>query len=162
MKKIVYLVLALFCLGSCEKKGEQSGSVTAFSGSHVERGRPIADLAHYRLAYYEPAEGGDYAGGAIQESDQPLIVADFGPRDELPKEIKKPSIYAVFSQPVVPLAKLGEPIRESALFTIEPPLTGVYRWYGTRLLSFEPDGESLHRAAADRRVPLVWNEAALL
>ncbi|MDR0487417.1 MAG: alpha-2-macroglobulin [Treponema sp.] len=86
--------------------------------------------------------GGGAAGGSVQETDEPFFVADFGPMDELPKEIKKPAIYAVFSQPVVPLAKLGDPIRESAgLFTVEPPLTGVYRWYGTKLLSFEPDAE---------------------
>ncbi|MDR2133735.1 MAG: alpha-2-macroglobulin, partial [Treponema sp.] len=31
----------------------------------------------------------------------------------------------------------------AGLFTIEPPLAGVYRWYGTKLLSFESDAESL-------------------
>jgi hypothetical protein len=72
------------------------------------------------------------------------MIVDYGPQGELPAEIKNPSIYVVFSQPVVPLAKLGDPIRESAgLFTIEPPLTGTYRWYGTKLLSFEPDSEYL-------------------
>jgi len=113
----------------------------------VERGRPIADLAGFRLVYYEPVEGGGGHGafeGTIQESDDPFVIVDFGPRDVLPKEIRKPSIYVVFSQPVVPLAQLGEPIREEAgLFTIEPPLTGIYRWYGTRLLSFEPDVENM-------------------
>jgi uncharacterized protein YfaS (alpha-2-macroglobulin family) len=138
----------LCCVLSCGKDTERSGSITAFSGSFVERGRPVADLASYRIAYYEPvevsADAGAFGGGNIQESDAPFIMADYGPRDELPQEIKKPSIYVVFSQPVVPLAKLGEPIREGAgLFTIEPPLPGVYRWYGTKLLSFEPDGESL-------------------
>jgi uncharacterized protein YfaS (alpha-2-macroglobulin family) len=143
-----------FCLGAllvsaCAKSAAgRDGSVTAFSGSFVERGRPVADLADYRVVYYEPvAAGGEGAaadGAAIQESDAPFIMADYGPRGELPPEIKKPAIYVVFSQPVVPLAKLGEPIREGAgLFTIEPPLTGVYRWYGAKLLSFEPDAESL-------------------
>jgi uncharacterized protein YfaS (alpha-2-macroglobulin family) len=149
--KFMKKTLALFCLGavlfcvSCGKKTEQSGSVTEFSGSFVERGRPVADLANYRIAYYEPVDGESAAGGGfnIQESDEPLVVADFGPQDQLPHEVKKPSIYVVFSQPVVPLAKLGEPIRKSALLAIDPPLEGVYRWYGTRLLSFEPDAESL-------------------
>jgi uncharacterized protein YfaS (alpha-2-macroglobulin family) len=138
---------AILCwFNSCGKK-EQSASVTAFSGSFVERGRPVAELSAYRIAYYEPVDNeGGFAGGSapIQESDAPFVIADYGPRDELPHEIKKPSIYVIFSQPVVPLAKLGQPIREGAeLFTIEPPLAGVYRWYGSKLLSFEPDAESL-------------------
>jgi uncharacterized protein YfaS (alpha-2-macroglobulin family) len=147
MKKII----TVYCLGavllcvSCGHKSGRSGSITEFSGSSVEKGRPVADLASYRIAYYEPADGDAQDGGGlnIQESDAPFIIADFGPRDELPQEIKKPSIYVVFSQPVVPLAKLGEPVKESGLLSIEPPLKGVYRWYGSKLLSFEPDAESL-------------------
>jgi len=148
MKKTVAvfcLGLALFCV-SCGKKNEKSGSVTEFSGSFVERGRPVADLASFRIAYYEPVSGESAAGNPafnIQESDAPFIITDFGPRDELPQEIKKPSIFVAFSQPVIPLAKLGEPIRKSALLHIDPPVEGVYRWYGSRLLSFEPDAESL-------------------
>jgi len=149
-KKIitVFYIFLLFCLVlygfvSCTKVSGRGASVTAFSGAFVERGRPAADLSSYRIAYYEPVEGG-YSSGNIQENDDPFVITDWGPRDELPKEIKRPSIYVVFSQPAVPLAKLGEPITESAgLFTIDPPLTGIYRWYGTRLLSFEPDTESL-------------------
>ncbi|MDR1318578.1 MAG: alpha-2-macroglobulin [Treponema sp.] len=139
----VIVIAVIFAACSGRGSAEKSGSVTAFSGSHVESGRVLAELASYRIAYYEPVPGG-IEGGGVQESDAPLVMADFGPRDELPPEIKKPSIYVVFSQPVVPLAKLGEPIRESAgLFTIEPPLAGTYRWYGTKLLSFEPDAEFL-------------------
>jgi len=97
------------------------------------------------VAYYEAVGGeGDAGAGNIQESNEPFRIVDYGPRDELPSEIKKPSIFVVFSQPVVPLAKLGDPIKEDAgYFNIQPPLKGVYRWYGTRLLSFEPDGESM-------------------
>jgi uncharacterized protein YfaS (alpha-2-macroglobulin family) len=107
----------------------------------------VADLADYRIAYYEAAAWAEEDPlGTITESDEPFRMADYGPRGELPQEIRRPSIYVVFSQPVVPLAKLGEPIREDdagGLFTIDPPLEGVYRWYGSRLLSFEPDTEKL-------------------
>ena len=47
---------------------------------------------------------------------------------------------------MVPLAKLGDPIGAAdgkGLFTVDPPLEGVYRWYGSRLLSFESDAERL-------------------
>jgi len=149
--------MSVFCLGavlccgvvSC-RTAEQRGSIAAFSGSSVEQGRPAAGLARYRIDYYEPVEGkgalsgGGASGGGIQESNAPFIIADYGPRDILPKEIKKPSIYVVFSQPVTALAKLGDPMRDGAgLFTIDPPLAGVYRWYGSKLLSFEPDAESM-------------------
>jgi uncharacterized protein YfaS (alpha-2-macroglobulin family) len=146
MKKtmvICCLGAVLFCV-SCGQKTEKSGSITEFSGSFVEKGRPVADLASYRIAYYEAVEGENASTAFnIQESDAPFIITDFGPRDELPQEIKKPSIYVVFSQPVVPLAKLGEPIKKSDFFTIDPPVEGVYRWYGSRLLSFETDAESM-------------------
>jgi uncharacterized protein YfaS (alpha-2-macroglobulin family) len=141
---VLVCLAGALCALSCKKAEEGSGPLTAFSGSFVEPGRPAAGLAAYRLAYYEPAPADGGVTGTIQESDDPFVMADYGPRDELPGGVKKPSIYVVFSQPVVPLAKLGEPLRESAgLFTIEPPLAGLYRWYGTKLLSFEPDAESL-------------------
>jgi uncharacterized protein YfaS (alpha-2-macroglobulin family) len=151
MKRVIRCIVAFclilfpFCITSCAKKTGRSASITAFSGSFVERGRPIADLATYRIAYYEPVDDENtFIGGTVQESDEPFVITDYGPRDTIPKEIKKPSIYVFFSQPVVPLAKLGDPIREGAeLFSIEPPLAGVYRWYGSKLLSFEPDTENL-------------------
>jgi hypothetical protein len=80
----------------------------------------------------------------LQENDEPFAVIDCGPVGALPKEIKKPGIYAVFSHPAVPLAQLGAVLDETAgFFSIEPPLPGVYRWYGSRVLSFEPSAESL-------------------
>jgi hypothetical protein len=148
---VLLIGIIFFNFSSCKNDAAQSGSITSFSGSFVERGRPVPELADYRIVYYEPVSevlGDDSGSGAafaaIQENDTPFTIVDYGPRDELPSEIKKPSIYVVFSQPVVPLAKLGDPIRESAgLFTVDPPLTGIYRWYGSKLLSFEPDTEHL-------------------
>jgi uncharacterized protein YfaS (alpha-2-macroglobulin family) len=137
-----YALMLIVLLPSCNKFSRKNGSIMTFSESIAESGRPIPELSGYRIVYYEPAMNKESAGAAIQESDAPFVITDYGPRDELPKEIRNPSIYVVFSQPVVPLAKLGDPIRENAeLFKINPPLKGVYRWYGTKLLSFEPDVE---------------------
>jgi len=138
------VILAVSIFGSCKGKAGSSAT-TDFSASHVSAGKPAPGLEAYRIAYYEAVSGAEDSGaGSIQESNEPFRIVDYGPRDELPSEIKKPSIFVVFSQPVVPLAKLGDPIKEDAgLFTIQPSLKGVYRWYGTRLLSFEPDGESM-------------------
>ncbi|MDR3162160.1 MAG: alpha-2-macroglobulin [Spirochaetaceae bacterium] len=155
-----FIGLFVFCLtagGLCVSLGgctgaEEGRQLTVFSGSSAAPGRTVADLADYRIPYYEAdAEAAaraaaEIAGGEIAENDEPFRMADYGPRGELPQEIRKPAIYVVFSQPVVPLAKLGDPIRSAdgeALFTVDPPLEGVYRWYGSRLLSFESDGERL-------------------
>jgi uncharacterized protein YfaS (alpha-2-macroglobulin family) len=137
-------IFSVLSFGSC-KRAKNSAVTTVFSASHVSPGRAAPGLGSYRIAYYEAVPGEELPGaGNIQESDEPFRIVDYGPDGELPSEIKKPSIYIVFSQPVVPLAKLGEVLKEDAgLFTIEPPLKGVYRWYGTRLLSFEPDAESM-------------------
>jgi hypothetical protein len=146
---------------SCARAQPESSAAepqpVEFAGGQAAAGVVRADLAAYHIAYYEPIsvsaapDGG--AGGAdaavsdaaiVRETDEPFVVSAFGPRDELPSEIKRPSLYAVFSQPVVPLAALGEPLREDAgFFNITPALKGVYRWYGSKLLSFEPDEDSL-------------------
>ena len=136
-------IFAALSFASCRR--QEPSVTTIFSASHVSPGRAIPGLEAFLINYYEPVLGEGFAGAwNIQESDEPFMVVAFGPTGVLPSEIRRPSIYVVFSQPVVPLARLGEVQREdAAFFTIEPPLTGVYRWYGTRLLAFEPDAENL-------------------
>lgn len=68
-----------------------------------------------------------------------LFVMDFQPAGELPAAVKYPAIYVQFSKAVVPVAKLGEPSDKSDLMKIEPPLKGVFRWYGTSLLCFDAE-----------------------
>jgi hypothetical protein len=110
-----------------------------------------SNLGNYRIKYYQavtretlPVTRDAGAGGApVRETDEPFAVLEHGPVDELPAEIKKPTIYVVFSQPVVPLAKLGQVARSSEILKIQPPLEGVYRWYGTKMLAFESDTDAL-------------------
>ncbi len=83
------------------------------------------------------------SGAPIGESADPFIIIDYGPRDELPAEVEKPGIFVMFSQPVVPLAMLGKPSGTSDIMSVSPPLGGVFRWYGTKLLSFESDAPAL-------------------
>jgi len=75
----------------------------------------------------------------------PLKIVDYGPRGELPIEMRRPTIYVQFNQPMVPVSKLGEPLRRSSIMTITPKVPGTYRWYGTKILSFEPDSP-IHRS----------------
>ncbi|MDR1903993.1 MAG: alpha-2-macroglobulin [Treponema sp.] len=156
LRAITIGIAGLMLFAACKPKEMPSETVqqtTVFSGSHLSAGKPVSELASYRIAYFEAAEAAaeesfTSENALVAESDEPFTIVDYGPSGELPHEIKKPAIYAVFSQPVVPLARLGVPVRDdpgspSGVFSIEPPLAGIYRWYGSRLLSFEPDEESL-------------------
>lgn len=77
------------------------------------------------------------ASNASAADSEGLSIISYEPSGTLPNEVKNPSIYVQFSEPVVPLAKLGEPSDKSDIISIEPALKGVFRWYGTSLLSFE-------------------------
>lgn len=77
-----------------------------------------------------------YEPGQNSASDV-FEVIDFLPGEELPSGVKYPSIQIQFSEPVIALQKLGEPTDKSPYVTIEPELKGVFRWYGTSLLSFD-------------------------
>jgi len=151
---LVFLSIAGFSVLSCGTGGKAAQSGTTLSGTSrlaELEGAVFDGLSTYRIAYYDAqnvvdagAKVPDAADAmTIQESDEPFRVVDRGPVGDLPSDVKKPSIWVVFSQSVVPLAQLGKPVRETGLLTIEPKLSGTYRWYGSRLLAFESDDESL-------------------
>lgn len=76
---------------------------------------------------------------SFTEPDTGLYVIDMQPAGVLPVAVKYPSVYVQFSLPVVSVSKLGEPADVSEYMTIDPPLEGVFRWYGTSLLCFDSD-----------------------
>ena len=78
------------------------------------------------------------SGGSIGGGGE-LQVVDWGPREDVPVENRRPNIYVMFNRPAVPLARLGSPITELPYFTVEPPVEGTFRWLGTRTLGFRPD-----------------------
>lgn len=91
-----------------------------------------------------PAIAGGKAKTAVAAEDTdfpeeqgPLTIKDWGPRNQVPGEVSNPQFYVEFTLPVKPLAALETPTDSSPFMTITPPLTGVFRWYGTRNLSFE-------------------------
>ncbi len=63
-------------------------------------------------------------------------VIDFLPGEELPANATFPTIQVQFSEPVIALQELGTSSDKSPYISIEPPLKGTYRWFGTSLLSF--------------------------
>ncbi|MBU8913452.1 MAG: alpha-2-macroglobulin [Spirochaetales bacterium] len=101
---------------------------------------PHPDYSSDTVNYFQ-LDAFDVSMFSLSESSEPLAIVDFGPRDELPVEIKRPSVTIVFSQPMVPLARLGEPAVDSPIMSVDPPLDGHFRWYGSRVLAFEPDSD---------------------
>ena len=81
--------------------------------------------------------------GSVYETDDPMEVADWGPEGSLPEENGRPVIYAALTQPAVPLSRLGAVLTEYPFMEIDPPAEGVFRWYGSRLISFEPSEKLL-------------------
>lgn len=71
------------------------------------------------------------------DSSKPFKIVEYGPQGEVAAEERNPNFFVVFSQPVKGLTALGEPMAECDAMKIEPALKGVYRWLGTRHLSFD-------------------------
>ena len=91
--------------------------------------RPAArNLPAVTLAAYTPSEEG-------------FKVAETGPTGTVPHENLEGGVWVLFSQPVVPLKRLEKPATSSDILSITPRVDGIYRWYGSRLLSFEPKGQ---------------------
>ena len=98
--------------------------------------------------------GGGETGGAASLDTRDLIFPEQVPAASIPEEAFQVSEYApvgtvpwqnleggvwvLFSEPLIPLSGLGKPATESEQLRIHPPVEGIYRWYGSRLLSFEP------------------------
>ncbi len=84
--------------------------------------------------------GGNYftvaGSNSLSESGEFQVIS-VTPQGELSSSVRYPSIQVQFSEPVVPLQKLGEPSATSDIVSITPAIKGVFRWYGTSLLSFE-------------------------
>ncbi|MCR5762445.1 MAG: hypothetical protein K6G00_03590 [Treponema sp.] len=80
---------------------------------------------------------------ALQAQTSEFKVLNVTPQGELPASVKYPSIQVQFSEPVTELKALGTPQHSSHAVSIEPELKGVFRWYGTSILSFESEEEML-------------------
>jgi uncharacterized protein YfaS (alpha-2-macroglobulin family) len=130
-----------------ESFGGQAFGVNAGEGGGTQAGGGLRRMEEYKTRYFDPAAETQRleAIRAAQETGpvetavagEPLTVIDWGPRGEFSAAIQKPSIYVIFSQPMVPLAALGTESETSPLVAISPKIKGAFRWYGTGFLSFE-------------------------
>jgi uncharacterized protein YfaS (alpha-2-macroglobulin family) len=137
------IILILFPLSSCTtgQKPEEPDTVQTIIPDEFKK---RIDISSSSITYYDPDSlQFETEVAYVKESDEAFTIVDYGPREQLPVEMKHPTIYVMFSQPVVPLAKLGEVMKESDVMGITPHVDGIYRWYGSRLISFEPSGKYL-------------------
>ena len=77
------------------------------------------------------------AKGKKSKKDEPFTVANWGPQGVIPSDVRFPSFYVLFSEPVVVLSALNQQAEASEFLKIEPEVKGVFRWNGTSLLSFD-------------------------
>jgi uncharacterized protein YfaS (alpha-2-macroglobulin family) len=75
------------------------------------------------------------------QKSQPFQMSDSGPSGTVPHENLEGGVWVLFNKPVVPLARLAKPMTASSVLSITPRVEGTFRWYGSRLLSFEPKGQ---------------------
>lgn len=71
-------------------------------------------------------------------SRQPLQIVQMTPQGELDATLAKKEIAVVFNHPMKDLAILSLSEMNSGLFTIEPPVQGHFRWYGSKVNAFIP------------------------
>src|SRR5208337_1084580 len=72
--------------------------------------------------------------------DAEFAVAEVGPSGIVPHENLEGGIWILFNKPVIALKTLDKPATSSTILSISPRIEGIYRWYGSRLLAFEPKG----------------------
>ena len=134
---------AVFLLATCQSDVQTLSDGGAAGSARLPEAAgmsisPDPDYSSATVNYFR-VDDFDSSLFALSESSEPLTVVDYGPRGELPIELRRPSVTAVFSQPMVPLARLGEPVTTSRVMKIDPRIPGTFRWYGSRVLAFEPD-----------------------
>ncbi len=127
-----------------EKSGPKSEGKKSVKKEKSESAIPgVRELSNYKTKYSEKRTKIDFP--KVQEAEEnidpkkPFTIEEWGPQGEIVAEESRPIFFVVFSQPVKSLAALGEPIAECDEMKIEPALPGVWRWLGSRHLSFEAE-----------------------
>ncbi len=163
-KSIAPALLALVAAALTAPAGAQDGAplaVGAGGGARVPYGavprlHPGVE-ADVPFVYYKPPERVDFyaqaaagtvamtqSGGTAGQvlspaSRLPLALVEYGPRGELGNAPSRPQVYLTFSQPMVPVARLGTPMASVEGVAVSPPLRGRWKWISTRSLAFDPD-----------------------
>ena len=125
-----------------DKKGSKiSADQNDTSESHIPGIRKLSDyVTKYvtkkaSLQEYKPIDEPEEEDDSTKE----FFIEDWGPQGNIVGSENHPSFYVIFSRPARSLQALDKPQKTSDIMKIEPPLPGVFRWYGTKHLSFESD-----------------------
>ncbi|MGA2612537.1 MAG: MG2 domain-containing protein [Spirochaetia bacterium] len=97
------------------------------------QGRAFAIPALYSPGADDPQSG--------QDANQPFQISETGPSGTVPHENLEGGVWVLFNKPVVALTKLAKPVTASSVLSMYPRVDGIFRWYGSRLLAFEPKGQ---------------------
>jgi uncharacterized protein YfaS (alpha-2-macroglobulin family) len=126
------------------------GTASSGSGKSASVIPGLRALGAYEISYFDPQKN-DARKREIEEAqerallssrpagaeNEALTVIDWGPKGNFSAAVQRPSIFVMFSAPMVPLSSLGKKTDTSPVVSINPPLKGSFRWYGTSFLSFE-------------------------
>ncbi|MBN1836575.1 MAG: hypothetical protein JW820_12045 [Spirochaetales bacterium] len=108
---------------------------------NLGRARPAEDPFRGRgpLVFPEDLQGREVP------AEQAFRVVEYAPAGAasaaaaVPWENLEGGLWVLFNEPVVPL---GQTAPTAPVAAISPPVEGTWRWYGSRLLAFEPGGSS--------------------
>ncbi|BDC94797.1 alpha-2-macroglobulin family protein [Treponema bryantii] len=123
-----------------KKSKKKTADKTEESKSYIPGIRKLADYVTKYMT--KKANLQDYKpNDELEEDDntKEFYIEDWGPQGKIVAGENHPSFYVIFSRPVRSLQALDKPQSTSDIMTIEPALPGVFRWYGTKHLSFESD-----------------------
>ena len=128
-----------------QKRGKVVLNSPKTSGEKVESIIPgLRKLSEYKTSYNTkksdltiPEVTKMTEQGKNSSTNEPFTVADWGPKGSIPAEVRFPSFYVMFSEPVVALSSIGQQINGTDFVKIEPEVKGSFRWNGTSLLSFD-------------------------
>lgn len=128
---------------------------------------PLPNLNTFSTAYFEKRDVTLTTPNLLPSQETitkpdnaPFTVVDYGPRGEIPAITKNPTFYVIFSEPVHEIMALEKPTDQNPLMSIEPPLKGVFRWYGSYYLAFEAH-ENI-QANTDYTIKIADNTRSLL
>ena len=145
------IVMILFSCGN-RKNSKSSSLASAFEianlnidfssdDSAIANYKPVkmdSRLKNLELKYFDSKSISDLMPPLVDDG-KPLSIIDCNPVGRIPDELTRNlSLTLLFSKPMVPLAKLGDVITSVKNITIEPKIDGIFRWYGSSILAFEP------------------------
>ena len=124
-RRASHVVWAIVIAGVLSVLSACLGSIGASSD------RTVSDPDAGDLIFPDQDRAGDTAADAFR-------ISEYAPTGIVPWQNLEGGVWVLFSEPVIPMSRLGKPAAESEVLRIHPFAEGIYRWYGSRLLSFEP------------------------